>query len=465
MQSVHKVISAIAAAGIVLVPAVLMAHVEGPDPGYTGAPGENQFACASCHTNSTQGGPVNAAGGQVTATFSSGSTYTPGGAPISITVNVTDPSNTHFGFQMTARLESDLVNGAAGNFTPGQNQIVICGDGTLKASGICSNALVQFIEHSFPSSAQTTPYTFTWTPPDTNVGNVHFYVAGNAVNNNHLADGGDHVYTAAYVLTPAVAATGPTIVKGGVLNSASFAKDASGFGSPVAPGSLVSIFASNFGTQETDASTVPLPDSLGDVVVTIGDTTAPLLNVIPAAGIINAQVPFEVGQSGNTTVVITFNGVASSSQQLTIVPSAPGIFTLPPGAGNAVFVNLSDGTVAAPESAGSTLGVKTRPVNRGEQGLFYATGLGNLTPAIPDGANDTTELHNASLKPVVWIGGVNTGITAEVLFAGQAPQFPGVNQINIVIPENAPAGDAIPIQLQSPDGSVTSPPVATIAIR
>lgn len=464
MQLIHRVVSAIATTGLVLVPAVLLAHVEGPDPGYTGAPGDNQFACAACHTNS-RGGLINANGGTVTASFSGGSTYTPGGAPVSITVNVSDPSNTHFGFQMTARLDSDLINGAAGNFTPGQNQIVICGDGALKASGTCTNNQVQFIEHSFPSSAQTTPYTFTWTPPETDVGKVHFYVAGNAVNNNRQADGGDHVYTATYVLTPAPPATGPTIVDGGILNSASFAKDLNGLGAAVAPGSLVSIFASNFGTAETDASTVPLPDSLGDIVVKIGDTTALLLNVIPSAGIINAQVPFEVGQNAKATIVLTFNGVASASQQVTIVPSAPGIFTLPPGAGNAVFVNLSDGTVAAPESAGSALGVKTRPVNRGEEGFLYATGLGNLTPAVADGVSDATQLHNANLKPLVWIGGVSSGITAEVLFAGQAPQFPGVNQINIVIPKNAPTGDAIPIQLQSPDGSVTSPPVATIAIR
>jgi uncharacterized protein (TIGR03437 family) len=50
----------------------------------------------------------------VIATFSSGSFYTPGGAPITITVSVADPKNIHYGFQMTARLESDLANGQAG---------------------------------------------------------------------------------------------------------------------------------------------------------------------------------------------------------------------------------------------------------------------------------------------------------------------------------------------------------------
>jgi uncharacterized protein (TIGR03437 family) len=51
-----------------------------------------------------------------------------------------------------------------------------------------------------------------------------------------------------------------------------------------------------------------------------------------------------------------------------------------------------------------------------------------------------------------------------VQFAGQAPGYPGVNQINVVIPENAPTGNQVPIQVISADGSVTSN-TATIAIR
>jgi uncharacterized protein (TIGR03437 family) len=57
-----------------------------------------------------------------------------------------------------------------------------------------------------------------------------------------------------------------------------------------------------------------------------------------------------------------------------------------------------------------------------------------------------------------------------VQFAGQAPGFPGVDQINIVIPQGAPTGNAIPIQIEvagaiplltfTPAGNI-----ATIAIR
>src|SRR5215471_15318494 len=126
---------------LLLTPAVALAYEFGPYPRYTAAPGDDPLACASaqCHTSSPSGGPINAAGGGVTATFSSGSSYTPGGPAITITVSVSDPANMGYGFQMTARLDSDLANGQAGdfNYPPGAPMIVLCddGNGSVKPPG------------------------------------------------------------------------------------------------------------------------------------------------------------------------------------------------------------------------------------------------------------------------------------------------------------------------------------------
>src|SRR5579871_6787984 len=181
--------------GLGLVPMLLLAYEYGPDVRSTAAPGDNALACsqASCHTSQRQGGPLltsSTGGNGVFATFSSGTTYTPG-VPVTITVSVKDSTNTHFGFQMSARLDSDLKNGQAGDFTAGTHELVLCDDGSLggavKGANGCKVATqVQFIEHDYPAGSQvsTAPYTFTWTPPATNVGNIHFYVAGNAVNGN-----------------------------------------------------------------------------------------------------------------------------------------------------------------------------------------------------------------------------------------------------------------------------------------
>jgi uncharacterized protein (TIGR03437 family) len=56
------------------------------------------------------------------------------------------------------------------------------------------------------------------------------------------------------------------------------------------------------------------------------------------------------------------------------------------------------------------------------------------------------------------------GISAPVAFAGQAPGFPGVYQVNIMVPQSAPTGSTIPIVVKSADGSVTSN-TATIAVQ
>src|SRR5260370_32733569 len=39
------------------------------------------------------------------------------------------------------------------------------------------------------------------------------------------------------------------------------------------------------------------------------------------------------------------------------------------------------------------------------------------------------------------------GVEAQVLFSGLSPQFVGVNQANIVVPPNAPAGDRVLLQI------------------
>jgi uncharacterized protein (TIGR03437 family) len=59
------------------------------------------------------------------------------------------------------------------------------------------------------------------------------------------------------------------------------------------------------------------------------------------------------------------------------------------------------------------------------------------------------------------LGGI-TVPPADVLFSGLQPQFVGVNQVNIIIPPNAPTGEAVPIQFQV--GGITSPATVTIAV-
>jgi uncharacterized protein (TIGR03437 family) len=261
----------------------------------------------------------------------------------------------------------------------------------------------------------------------------------------------------------------PSVAPGGVLNNGSYAKGSNGLGSPVAPGSIVAIFGTFNGVTLTSADTVPLSTNLGGVTVSFNGAMAPLY--FTSSGQTNAQVPFEALPPGQTSatvnVVVTVNGTPSAPEQTTIVSTQPGVYTIPPnGQSNAIFIftDPSDQVVkiAAPTSASASIGYPTAPVPRGTQGFFYATGLGALIPPVPDGSGTCPGPGLCqAVTPTVLVG----GITAAVAYAGQAPGFPGINQINIIIPQNAPTGNAVPLQIQTADGSFTTTAAATIAIQ
>jgi uncharacterized protein (TIGR03437 family) len=267
-----------------------------------------------------------------------------------------------------------------------------------------------------------------------------------------------------------LSAQAPSVAPGGVLNAASFSKNSSGLGSAVAPGSLVSIFGTYTGATLADASSVPFSTSLGGVSVTFNNIPAPIQVVSPSGPFpfISAQMPYEIPTTtGSVNVVVTVNNVASPPVAIPVVPAAPGVFTYPPdGQSNVilVFVDPADGKVkiAAPPTAAISQVYDTAPIPRGTFGFFYATGLGATTPQVDDGSGGAAgTVYLVNSNPIVMVGGMIVSGSA----AAQAPGFPGVNQVNIVIPNNAPAGNNVPLQIQTLDGTITSTSGATIAIR
>ncbi len=247
----------------------------------------------------------------------------------------------------------------------------------------------------------------------------------------------------------------PSIADGGILNGASFAR-----GQAITVGSLVSIFGSNLASATAQADSIPLSTSLHGVSVQFvnGGTTlnAPMLFV--AGSQVNAQVPWNLvpgGATQNVNVIVNNNGVASPPAQVTVGPFSPGIFTAGPPDFRAIAQNV-DGQLAQPP--GSIPGLTTHPVKIGDALIIYATGLGAVDNPPADGGIPPSGLVNTLTKPVVTVG----GISAQVLFSGLQPQFVGVNQVNIIIPPNAPVGDKISLQFQM--GGITSPDTVTIAV-
>jgi Leucine-rich repeat (LRR) protein len=137
-----------------------------PPAARTGAPGESN--CTACHAGSTM-----SAEGVVSFTLSGGPEYVPGETYPMTIATVGGPKN---GFQLTILDES---NNQAGTLEAGAG------------SGITSSGGRQYIRHT--SSLGAGSWTFNWTAPDTDVGNLTVYYAVNKSNNNG-SDSGDEVF-------------------------------------------------------------------------------------------------------------------------------------------------------------------------------------------------------------------------------------------------------------------------------
>jgi minor extracellular serine protease Vpr len=78
--------------------------------------------------------------------------------------------------------------------------------------------------------------------------------------------------------------------------------------------------------------------------------------------------------------------------------------------------------------------------------------------AVAGSAASTTKLSNTDNPVTVTVGGEN----ARVLFAGLAPGFVGLYQVNVIVPSGIAAADDVPVVLT--EAGATSAPV-TVAIQ
>src|SRR5579871_538226 len=223
-------------------------------------------------------------------------------------------------------------------------------------------------------------------------------------------------------------ASAPVVGQGGIVNGASFAA-----GAPVAPGSIVSVFGQQLGSTPLSATKTPLPTTLGGVSVNVGGINAPLF--YGSSGQINAQVPFETPPSSQQQVVVLTPQAAAVPQAITVVPARPGMFLAPSTAAP------NQGAIVTPAGA---LVNASAPAVAGDVVLIYATGLGAVDQPVTTGAPPPTNpVPNALSVPKVAIGGQS----AAVQFAGLAPGFVGLYQINVQIPAGIKAGNTVPLVL------------------
>lgn len=406
------------------------AHSYGPKPGVSGAPGETPGACTQCHA----GGAVNSGAGSVAIQLPSGAFYTPG-VKQRLTVLVSDPNQQRWGFQLTARLNSDLQNAQAGDLSPvdGMTQ-VICGDYGPKP---CASG-PQFIEHTSFGTRNGTKggaaFQFDWTPPATNAGTVTLFVAGNAANGNGT-NAGDLIYTSSVQLNPAVPVA-PVISAGDVLSSATETAI------PVTANSWVTVYGSNLASTTRAWNT---GDFLGGVMPFSLDGVSVILTGAPRLAYVGYVSPTQVNflvpsDQSATTVQVQIRNAAGITTQVPLViqASAPQLLTV-------------DGKhVSGTHANGSGISA-TAPATPGETVTLNATACGAANPALIPGLLPAVNTPLATAATAT-VGGASATVTSAVYPAGSA----GVCQVTLQVPAAAANGDQPVVVTQ---GTASSVPV------
>jgi uncharacterized protein (TIGR03437 family) len=249
---------------------------------------------------------------------------------------------------------------------------------------------------------------------------------GNTVNLVRMAAG---------LVLAAVAACGQAPAISSVVDAASYQPTLTDYGV------LDTIFGSNLASGTAEASGYPLPTHLGGATVTVGGTSAPLLYVSPTQ--INFQSPTQ-----GAIVVSTAAGSSAPYDPATATPNtwaAGGLFDVNgSGCGQGAVLNLTP-------YGGASVNSPSNSAAPGDWISVYGTGLILTFP----GGTYGVPVPAVSPPPRSASGGFVYfgfgGLTNEQKYLdytwyGAAPDFVGIDQLNIQIPATVREGCAVPIR-------------------
>ncbi len=238
---------------------------------------------------------------------------------------------------------------------------------------------------------------------------------------------------ASFALDPPLSAqadSAPSYTSAGIVNAADNQPG------PLAPNTLASLYGQRlsyvtFAMSPNDILGGVLPTLLPGtgVNVAVGNLAAVVYYVSPDQ--INFLVP-AILLPGPSTVQVVLEGHSGPAVKITLAAASPALFQL--DAQNAIAI-LPDGTLITPQA----------PAKPGDTIILYATGLGQTVPSIPNGQlfNQAAPLQQfADFKLV--LDGVAAG-SGAVAYAGNAPGFAGLYQINVVLPKSTQANPEIKI--------------------
>ena len=233
--------------------------------------------------------------------------------------------------------------------------------------------------------------------------------------------------------------SGPLVGAGGVVDAASFQ-------GIVAPGGIGSLFGSALAATVEVATGVPLPRALQGLQLTVDGRLAPLFFV--SSSQVNFQIPFETAVNRNAEIAVIRDELTSNIEGVRIANYAPAVF-LNSATAEPIVTRHPDGALIAAGNPAKPQDVLT----------VFVTGVGDVTNVPATGASAGVPLSTAKITPTVTVAGVE----AQVLYAGLAPFFVGLAQINIIMPDlgaaAAPAQNLTALPLVINFGGAQSKPV------
>ena len=143
-------------------------------------------------------------------------------------------------------------------------------------------------------------------------------------------------------------------------------------------------------------------------------------------------------------MVVTRNGEDSPIEPASMAEFAPAVF-INPNSGEPIIQRHPDGALIT----------AANPAKPGDVLILFVTGIGGVSNPPATGApSAASPLTQARVTPVVTVGGEGT----QVFFAGLAPFFVGLGQVNIQLPESlVTTGATMPLVIDF-EGS-RNPPV------
>lgn len=222
----------------------------------------------------------------------------------------------------------------------------------------------------------------------------------------------------------------------------------------IAPGAMFILKGNFVATAGLQLAPLPLPTSFNGIS----------LSLVPTSNAAATPIqPF---------IYYIFGGQRSYDNQLAaVLPSStpPGTYTLKLTAFNdsattsAVVVANKFRLLANNQNGYSTAVAQDQAYNRvlfnspahpGDVLVLWGLGLGPITVA------DNTAPGPIDLRAKLNVRASLGGVDAPVLYAGRAPSFPGIDQVNISVPANAPTGCNIAVEIVAagqPSNPVTVP--------